>query len=137
MPMKYWRRPPLKHLYIYIYIFKEVRQKVVIYNVITVGFCPSSINQLLIYIGKFSIKVSPELLPPIRIIRVLNINKNKPVKDWLKVIRQDVLYTLNKVQLNGSISGVNEAPAPLLLSNRTDQRLQYQLYTVQSLQIGL
>ena len=71
----------------YIYIFKEVRQKVVIYNVITVGFYPSSINQLLIYIRKFSIKVFPELLPPIRIIRVLNINKNKLVKDWFKVIR--------------------------------------------------
>ena len=32
----------------YIYIFKEVGQKAVIYNVIAVGFCRSSINQLLI-----------------------------------------------------------------------------------------
>jgi hypothetical protein len=33
---------------IYIYISEEVRQKVVIYNVMTLGFYPSSINQLLI-----------------------------------------------------------------------------------------
>jgi len=84
MPMKYYRRPPLKtHIYIY---FKEVGQKVVIYNIIIVGFCPSYIL----------LKSSPELLP-IRFIYILNINKNKPVKDQLKVIREDVLYTLNEV----------------------------------------
>jgi hypothetical protein len=31
----------------YTYFFKEVGQKAVIYDVMTVGFCPSSINQLL------------------------------------------------------------------------------------------
>jgi len=45
--MKCCRRPPLKTP-IYIYIFEEVGQKAVIYDVMTVGFCPSSINQLLI-----------------------------------------------------------------------------------------
>jgi hypothetical protein len=39
---------------------------------------------------------SPELLLPIHFIRVLNI-KNKPVKDQLKVIKEDVLCTLNKL----------------------------------------
>ena len=40
---------------------------------------------------------SPELLLPIRFIYVLNINKDKPIKDQLKVIREDVLYTSNEV----------------------------------------
>jgi len=39
--------------YIYIDIFEEVGQKVVIYDIMTVGFCPSSID----YIGKSSIGV--------------------------------------------------------------------------------
>ena len=56
----------------------------------TIGFCPS-INQLLI-IGESSIRVLP-----IRFIRVFNVDKDKPVKDQLKVIREDVLYTLNEV----------------------------------------
>jgi len=41
MPIKYYKRPLLKTP---IYIFEEVRHKVVIYNVITIGFCPFSIN---------------------------------------------------------------------------------------------
>jgi hypothetical protein len=45
MPIKYCRRPPPKTS---LYFFKEVRQKVAIYDVITIGFRPSSINQLLI-----------------------------------------------------------------------------------------
>ena len=39
----------------------------------------------------------PKLLPPIRFIYILNINKNKLIKDQLKVIREDVLYTSNEV----------------------------------------
>ena len=35
--------------------------------------------------------------PPIGFIRVLDVNDNKPVKDQLKVIREDVLYTSNKI----------------------------------------
>jgi hypothetical protein len=30
-------------------------------------------------------------------MRVFNINKYKPVEDQLKVIREDVLYTLNNI----------------------------------------
>ena len=40
---------------------------------------------------------SPKLLPPIRFIHVLNVNKDKPIKDQLKVIREDILYTSNEV----------------------------------------
>ena len=44
MPIKYYKRPPLKtHTYIF---FEEVRQKVIIYNVVTIGFYPSSVNSL-------------------------------------------------------------------------------------------
>jgi hypothetical protein len=85
-----------KNTYIYIFFFEEVRQKVVIYNVMTIGFCPSSINQLLIKEENLPLE-SSKLLPPIRFIRVLNVDKDKPVKDQLKVIREDVLYTLNEV----------------------------------------
>ena len=42
-------------------------------------------------------RVPPELLPPIRFIYVLNINKSELVKEQLKVIREDVLYMLNEV----------------------------------------
>jgi hypothetical protein len=42
-------------------------------------------------------KSSPKLLPPIHFIRVLDIDKDKPVKDQLKVIREDMLYTLNEM----------------------------------------
>ena len=79
------------------YIFLRKLGKVVIYNIMTVGFCLSSINQLLIIQENSPLKSSPNLLPPIHFIRVLNINKNKPVKDQLKVIREDILYILNKV----------------------------------------
>ena len=37
-----------ENTYIYIYFFEEVEQKFVIYDVMNVGFRPSSINQLLI-----------------------------------------------------------------------------------------
>jgi len=37
------------------------------------------------------------LLPPTHFIRVLDVNEDKPVKDQLKVIREDVLYTSNKM----------------------------------------
>ena len=63
----------------------------------TVGFCLSSIKPAADYIGKFSIRVPPELLPPIRFIHVFNINESEPVKEQLKVIREDMLYTLNEV----------------------------------------
>ncbi len=46
----------------------------------TIGFCPSSINQLLI-IEENLLLESSKLLPPIRFICVLNIDKDKPVKD--------------------------------------------------------
>ena len=42
------------------------------------------------------------MLPPTYFIRVLNVNKDKLVKDQLikdqlKVIREDILYTLNEM----------------------------------------
>lgn len=40
---------------------------------------------------------SPKSLLLILFIRVPNVNKDKPVEDQLKVIRKDILYTLNKV----------------------------------------
>ena len=37
-------------------------------------------------------------MPPlIGFIRVPDVNKDKPVKDQLKVIREDILYTLNEI----------------------------------------
>jgi hypothetical protein len=39
--LKYTKKATTKNSYTY---FKEVRQKIVIYNVITIGFYPSSIN---------------------------------------------------------------------------------------------
>ena len=62
-----------------------------------IGFCPSFTNQLLIIEENSPLKSSPKLLLPIRFIRVLNANKDKLIKDQLKVIREDVLYILNKV----------------------------------------
>jgi len=63
----------------------------------TAGFRPSSINRLVIVWENPPSESSPKLLPPIYFIRVLNANEDKPVKDQPKVIREDVLYTLNKV----------------------------------------
>ena len=60
----------------------------------TVGFYPSSIKPAADYIGKSSIRFLPRTCP---FIRILDVNKDKPVKDQLKVIREDVLYTLNEV----------------------------------------
>jgi len=37
------------------------------------------------------------MLLPIHFIRVLDVNKDKLVEEQLKVIREDVLYTLNKI----------------------------------------
>jgi len=37
------------------------------------------------------------LLPPIGFIRVPDVDKDKPIEDQLKVIREDVLYTSNEV----------------------------------------
>ena len=66
-------------------------------NITVVSFCPSSINELLIIQENPLLESSHELLPLIRFIRVLDVNKDKLVEDQLKVIREDVLYTLNKV----------------------------------------
>ena len=94
MPIKCYLRPAtIKTLNIF---FEEVRQEVVIHNVMTVRPCPSSINQLLIMQEK-PILESPKSLPPIQFIRVLNVNKDRLVEDQLKVIREDVLYSLNEV----------------------------------------
>jgi len=38
-------------------------QKVVIYDIMTLGFCPSSINQLLIILENSPLESSPKLLP--------------------------------------------------------------------------
>ena len=62
-----------------------------------VGFCPSSINQLLIIQENPPLESSPESLPPIRFIRVLDVDEDKPVKDQLKVIKEDALYMSNKM----------------------------------------
>lgn len=37
------------------------------------------------------------MLPPIGFIRVPDVDKDKPIEDQLKVIREDVLYTSNEV----------------------------------------
>ena len=78
------------------FFIKEVGQKAAMCDVMTVRFCPSSINKPLIIQENPLLKSFPEL-PPIRFIRVLNIDKDKPVKDQLKVIREDVLYMSNKI----------------------------------------
>ena len=132
------RRPPLKTP---IYI-EEVGEKVVIYNVMTIGFYPSSISQLLIIWENPLLESSLKLLPLIHFIRVLKINKDKPVKNQLKVIREDVLYTLNEVyqvlqvvkRLNQRLFKSKRQWGPCLPSNRTDQRLQHQaLYGIEPL----
>ena len=68
------------------------------YDVTVVCSCHSSINQLLIIQENPLLESSPKLLLLIRFIRVPNINKNKPVEDQLKVIIEDVLYTLNEMR---------------------------------------
>ena len=37
------------------------------------------------------------MLPPTGFIRVPDVDKDKPIEDQLKVIREDVLYTSNEV----------------------------------------
>ena len=37
------------------------------------------------------------MLPPIGFIRVPDVDKDKPIEDQLKVIREDVLYTSNEM----------------------------------------
>ena len=37
------------------------------------------------------------MLLPTHFIRVLDVDKDKPVEEQLKVIREDVLYTLNEM----------------------------------------
>ena len=67
------------------------------HDVTVIRSCHSSINQLLIIQENPPLESSPKLPPLIRFIRVPDINKNKRVEDQLKVIMEDVLYTLNKI----------------------------------------
>ena len=67
------------------------------HDVTVVRFYLSSINQLLIIQENPPLKSTPKVLPPIYFICVFNVDKDKPIEDQLKVIKEDVLYTLNEM----------------------------------------